>query len=87
MSTRDSHTPLAPSSWTDLVLCYLAELAIARVLHTGFWGYCSWLYYLFLWKLSRKDNHQQDAEPDQVRQHGNRQYQPNNRYKRWEPRR
>ena len=36
------HTPLAPISWTDLVSCYPGELAIARVLHTGFSGHCSW---------------------------------------------
>ena len=72
MSTRDSHTPLAPISWTDLVLCYLGELAIAGVLHIGFWGYYGWFYYLFLLKLSRRNNHQQDAELDQVQEHGNR---------------
>ena len=87
MSTRDSHTPLAPISWTDLVLCYLGELAIARVLHIGFWGYFSWCYCLLLWTLSRGKNHQQAADPDQVQEHRNKQYQPKDRHKRWEPQR
>ena len=88
MSTLDSHTPLAPISLMDLLLCYLGEVAIARVLDTGFWGLLQLVgIYLFLWKLSRRNNHQQDAEPDQVQVHGNRQYQAKARHKRWEPRR